>query len=120
MKIRNGFVSNSSSSSFVLFGVKIKSNSYENVCRLLFTEEEIDNFLAKNYDWYEIIEEYDKLDMLSDGYSGDMYFGKTLTYTDEELNDGNLSIEEMLEVQNKIKDVLPDYDCKLYFGTLGC
>lgn len=69
---------------------------------------------------YSLNIDYEDDNMLSDGYSGDMYFGKTLTYTDEELNDGNLSIEEMLEVQNKIKDILPDSNCKLYFGTLGC
>jgi hypothetical protein len=34
MKIRQGFVSNSSSSSFCIFGIYLNENNYEDVCEL--------------------------------------------------------------------------------------
>jgi hypothetical protein len=51
MKTRNGFVSNSSSSSFVVIGRLIDSNKMNkiDILELLYTPEEIDNMIPKGY-----------------------------------------------------------------------
>lgn len=54
MKIRNGFVSNSSSSSFVLRGVKITSD--ELIKKLNISQEELDECGESEYEIMELIE----------------------------------------------------------------
>lgn len=118
MKIRNGFVSNSSTASFVVFGIKgtqKKNMSYE----------EIDAF-------YEDMEEFsknNKLDYIND--EDDIYIGKTVSYlTDDGINRSSkkLNLNDLKSVQDKLEDleeeikklVDTDFNFGLYSGMCQC
>jgi hypothetical protein len=99
MKIRNGFVSNSSSSSFIMIGV--------------------DSSLVKNS--YEDIKEIDSLYIEAMGI--DELVGYVLSDSGEDyLNDGRISISEI----NKKSEQLVEHlgvnieDIKIYYGTRPC
>ena len=100
MKIRNGFVSNSSTSSFIIYGWKIEQDN-------------------ENYKKIENNEEY----LYDEESSGSvLYVGNILADTDEPYNMENceLSIEELKnEKYNGIKEKydLKDEDAKLIFGN---
>jgi hypothetical protein len=127
MKIRTGFVSNSSSSSFVLYGIKLKSEeNIESLCRKFLTEEQIKECEYEGeVDWYDCFYENNvetklKLDVISCGYSGDLWIGKTIITGDYDLENGEIDITELKKIDEKINDIFPDLNHKLYYGTYGC
>jgi len=131
MKIRSGFVSNSSSSSFILFGIKVEDKEYKDLCESFLPKECIDKYIEKYYKdedkediewcdlWYDNQDETE-LDVIRCGYGGETWIGKTLADGDDKLEMGDLSFEEMNKMAEEIKKKLPDGECKLYYGTYGC
>jgi len=71
MKIRNGFVSNSSSSSFIIRGTKLSTDKI--IETLNVSQEEIDNCNKDEYEIYELLSE--KLNDFSIEVDGN-YFGE--------------------------------------------
>ncbi len=103
MKLRLGFVSNSSSSSFVLVGKSLKGQ-----------------LVPAGYDdWYEFLEEYD-IDYQYDENSSTMYTGKMITrLSGDEYGVNELDLTNLVALQEQVAKLpLPDVPVKIYFGTV--
>jgi hypothetical protein len=108
MKIRSGFVSNSSTSSFVLLGYKLE-NSDETLEKMTVVER--DDF-------------HNRDDVVTDGYSGTTWIGETLARDKEDscMPNVEFSIEELQQKAIAImkKNGVELDKIKLYVGTRGC
>jgi hypothetical protein len=103
MKIRSGFVSNSSSSSFVILGYKL-------------TEDEVTNLRNESH-------EYDIYSLVALSDDGEYYQGVHLVpSTDEQLDNKNYTLKEL---QSKAKEIAKNNNIditriKVYMGTRSC
>ena len=134
MKIRKGFVSNSSSSSFILLGVKTDGNDYKTMCEKYLAEDLLEKEIneqkeSKYYNekygveysdiWWENKDNISgDLDVITD--DGPTYFGKKLADSEYELCDGSVSLKDFEDMKEKLKEKFPDKEVRLYFGTRAC
>jgi len=135
MKKRIGFVSNSSSSSFILIGIKIDDKiSKEELAKKYLTEKAINEFIGDDVAHYTTGNDVEGwwedlwnecaygnggfivpgLEFISDDYNS--FLGKILT-DNEYLEDGEYSFAELIEIAEKINF---DDECKLYYGNRQC
>ena len=139
MKFRNGFVSNSSTSSFVMIGYNLGEMRYSDLCKQYFPKEfeELKKEVAEKYPNDEDVIEDEAWELVhklsnaneyasvrSCGYSGAMYIGKIL---DEGADDGNsmgnvdISLEEVEKIASKVQEELSvDKKPGIITATIGC
>lgn len=104
MKTRSGFVSNSSSSSFVVIGTRM-------------TDKEL-----KKKGWYDEYEPTDKmpdgLDILHDN-DGDIIIGEILASGEDYLDDSKIDLVKLQKTFNRVEKAL-GVKVKLLIGTRAC
>ena len=102
MKIRNGFVSNSSSSSFVIIGVK-RTGSYDDIHNEKFDDKDIKTLYVEFRDT-------------------DYITGVIIQDTDEELVDKTITFEEFNKIAEKVSKALnvKIENVSLISGTRPC
>lgn len=141
MKIRTGFVSNSSSASFVILGIQLDMNKmeYQDVLTLVgITEVQLATWQKNNQDvtagyyvdrdadfwrdcfWELIHEGSAPLNVIvSDRY---VWVGKSIAHDDGcgGLDRGMLTWAEMEAVKVKMEQALPGQELGIYAGTYAC
>jgi hypothetical protein len=105
MKIRNGFVSNSSSSSFVLVGIKLSQEEVE------AKYDDLDNFYNEKF-----------FDTLYDDYSGSFYAGNELVFSSDNIENTEIELKDLMYDKKAIAAIenfdKTKNDIKLFVGTV--
>ena len=114
MKFRDGFVSNSSSSSFVVFGVRFS------------TKEAVEDFFGDGFSDDICSFEKDGLSFVEN--DDEIFFGKLIDEGEDELSGSCITLQELMGLENKILDALSEMtvkhleetEVKLYTGVRAC
>jgi hypothetical protein len=115
MKVRNGFVSNSSSSSFCIYGVTLDfSDLIEKVKELkIITDEQSEKF-DENNEWYElenILNEKTTLDIYIDNENDSAWIGRSWS----SIKDNETGLQFKEEVESELEKVFgTGLDCDTY------
>lgn len=129
MKIRNGFVSNSSTSSFIIYGVKLSEKEIQKLITMTkdgskidfdsLKEEGIENGEYFSYETYH--KELKKLGVdienpicyeePEETESYGIYIGKSLG---EMGSISDIPLEELINMRNKLKELFPSKKAKFY------
>ena len=115
MKIRSGFVSNSSSSSFIMYGAIMKENQLSKFIK----EDDDDDFIDRVYNWCN------ENDLDCETYNEDdnsFIIGKEIqsTYNNSVEEIKELSIKEKVDIGQKLNKLgIDDKKIKFYIGGLS-
>ena len=113
MKIRYGFVSNSSTCSFIIIGRRIDRDDIEDEFRKEFGLKETDNVEFADVDFYDWMDEK-YIDGGGDSYCYEGIQVAHLGCNEYEFDETEMSLSEIIEMMKDIPDA------KLYVGSYGC
>ena len=124
MKISQGFISNSSSSSFILYGFELKSANWAEIAKTHFPKI----YKKYSYSEYEIQSEiFEEMNSKSDGNLDYIYeenlFGFKLASDIENMGLESIDVSKLMEYEKTLKKISKklfggiDIKTKLYYGT---
>jgi hypothetical protein len=109
MKIRSGFVSNSSSSSFCIYGTYMTFNEILEKVKSSLTEDEIEELEEDEYLLREMLEEKTSMTVYSS--EGDYWIGRSWA----DIGDDETGSEFKESVKGELETILgPDIDCRTH------
>jgi len=115
-KIRTGFVSNSSSSSFILIGTKATPDYDKMAEKFNISEDELNDYGAETC----VREEMDDNEFSLETIEESRVVGKIIGYGLEDGNSGEISIQDIINTGKEIAEFFelnPDTEMKIYYGV---
>lgn len=105
MRKRNGFISNSSSSSFLIYGTQIERGDIVELFNKVFPEKLIDEDSEDDVDEYELMEEIsEKTGVEFVSGCDDFYLGESW----DSIGDDETGKQFKERIEKAIKEVIPD------------
>jgi len=132
MKTRNGFVSNSSSSSFVIIGYKLESGSLADLLKQINPskyEELVEKAKKEDYEVEDLLYDYaydndlvEGLRFMTDGYGDHDYIGYVVCEEkDYHLSSNKLSGQEIFDIMKEVQEKAQMFCLpSLITGSRGC
>lgn len=117
MKIRNSFVSNSSSSSFIIYGIEISEEEVRKYADKKYSDDKEYNNLNKSeiFDIVDFLQSNDSLEFVCDYECDDYYIGRSF----EKIRDNETGKQFKESVEKQLSEVFGKVKCRTIDITIN-